>query len=382
MNGNNEGICSIAGGTPSQPGVKIMSCQIFAGNTGGNSMSSVKAIKYAADNGAVILQCSWGYTSGTANSYEWGSPGYANEEQWETLAPLEKDAIDYFTHNAGSPNGPIDGGIAVFASGNEYANTAGFPGAASMCVSVAATAADYTPATYTNYGGGTKISAPGGDRDYYWDYGEGALRGETGCVLSTLPYNVSETGYGYMEGTSMACPHVSGVVALGLSYAAQMRRHFTAEEFRELLYRTATPIDSYITGTKFYYRYAYDMGLTNPTQMMLTNYTGKMGTGQVNARQLLDAVAQGGVQMRFPNLYIPLEGSVTERPAVYFLDGEQLTYTVQIDDGSIATATLENGLLTVKGLKEGSTHASISAGGQTQSFNITVRKSANGNGWL
>lgn len=55
MNGNNEGICSIAGGTPSQPGVKIMSCQIFAGNTGGNSMSSVKAIKYAADNGAVIL---------------------------------------------------------------------------------------------------------------------------------------------------------------------------------------------------------------------------------------------------------------------------------------------------------------------------------------
>ena len=382
MNGNNEGICSIAGGTPSQPGVKIMSCQIFAGNTGGNSMSSVKAIKYAADNGAVILQCSWGYTSGTANSYEWGSPGYANEEQWETLAPLEKDAIDYFTHNAGSPNGPIDGGIAVFASGNEYANTAGFPGAASMCVSVAATAADYTPATYTNYGGGTKISAPGGDRDYYWDYGEGALRGETGCVLSTLPYNVSETGYGYMEGTSMACPHVSGVVALGLSYAAQMRRHFTAEEFRELLYRTATPIDSYITSTKFYYRYAYDMGLTNPTQMMLTNYTGKMGTGQVNARQLLDAVAQGGVQMRFPNLYIPLEGSVTERPAVYFLDGEQLTYTVQIDDGSIATATLENGLLTVKGLKEGSTHASISAGSQTQSFNITVRKSANGNGWL
>lgn len=73
-----------------KPGVKIMSCQIFAGNAGGNSMSSVKAIKYAADNGAVILQCSWGYTSGTANSYEWGTPGYADEEQWETLAPLER----------------------------------------------------------------------------------------------------------------------------------------------------------------------------------------------------------------------------------------------------------------------------------------------------
>ena len=57
--------------------------------------------------------------------------------------------------------------------------------------------------------------------------------------------------------------------------------------------------------------------------------------------------------MRFPNLYIPLEGSVTERPAVYFLDGEQLTYTVQIDDESIASATLANGLLTVRGLKRG-----------------------------
>lgn len=71
---DNGGIGSIAGGTPDKPGVKIMSCQIFAGNAGGNSMSSVKAIKYAADNGAVILQCSWGYTSGTANSYEWGTP--------------------------------------------------------------------------------------------------------------------------------------------------------------------------------------------------------------------------------------------------------------------------------------------------------------------
>ena len=136
-----------------------------------------------------------------------GTPGYADEEQWETLAPLEKDALDYFTHNAGSPNGPIDGGIAVFASGNEYANSAGFPGAASMCVSVAATAADFTPATYTNYGPGTTIAAPGGDQDYYYEYfDDNHKRGEIGCVLSTLPYDISETGYGYMEGTSMACP--------------------------------------------------------------------------------------------------------------------------------------------------------------------------------
>ena len=78
-------------------------------------------------------------------------------------------------NNAGSPNGPIDGGIAVFASGNEYAPAAGFPGAADFCVSVAAVAGDGTPSTYTNYSTGTSISAPGG-----------ALREETGTIITSI----------------------------------------------------------------------------------------------------------------------------------------------------------------------------------------------------
>lgn len=103
QNNNGIGISSIAGGNADIPGVKIMSCQIFSGNTVSNSLATVRAIKYAADNGAVILQCSWGYVSGSANSYEWGAPGFKDEEEWATNAPLEKDALDYFLHNAGRP---------------------------------------------------------------------------------------------------------------------------------------------------------------------------------------------------------------------------------------------------------------------------------------
>lgn len=388
-NDNGIGISSIAGGTSDAPGVRIMSCQIFSGALAGTVLDEVRAIKYAADNGAVVLQCSWGYISGAANPFDW-TPQFSTDEEWENANLLEFKALDYFVHNAGSPDGVVDGGIVVFAAGNEYAPAASYPAAYPEFVSVAATAGDYTPAVYTNYGKGTTISAPGGDQDYYYEYGDGPNKGAVGCVLSTLPYNVTGSagelaGYGYMEGTSMACPHVSGVVALGLSYAAKLHRHVKAEEIRELLHSTSRPIESFwdMDSPKLFYKYVADLSDVHLSSMDLRNYRGQMGEGQVDAYAFLQAVAGAGVEMTFPNVFVAVNGTVTLIPSMYFEGGEGQTYSVSVENKELVSCDAVGNKLVFRGIAPGQTKAVVSSGnGASASFVITVRDTANGNGWL
>ena len=389
MNGNGIGGCGIAGGDGSEnSGVKLMSCQVFSGDAGVTLDAEARAIKYAADNGAVILQCSWGYNSSLASIIEGYTPGPGSEEEWESLYPLEKEALDYFINNAGSPNGVIDGGLVIFASGNEYAGMPAFPGAYSKCVSVSAVAADFTPASYTDYGKEVTISAPGGDTEYYNPVGKDDPESWTdgiysGSILSTWIQN-GTAAYGFMDGTSMACPHVSGVAALGLSYAVKQRRHFKASEFIELLKASTKSLDSWYGNgkVKTYYRNHLSAG-ASPTRVELSKYIGKMGAGLVDAGMLLNNIEGSGSDMVVPNIYVAESATSTLDLAYYFVNGETLTYTCTSSDPAIATVTVSGTLMKVSGVKTGAARIVVKvSNGSEQTITVTVRKKANDNGWM
>ena len=391
VNNNGIGVSGVAGGdgTPNS-GVKIMSCQVFSGQNSVTLAGEARAIKYAADNGAVILQCSWGYNSSESSIINGYTPGPATEKEWAETYPLEKEALDYFINNAGSPNGVIDGGIPVFAAGNEYAGNPAFPGAYSKCVCVSAVAADYTPACYTDFGSLVTLSAPGGDLEYYSKIGEeedeywAETAEQKGAVLSTLIQN-GKPAYGYMEGTSMACPHVSGVAALGLAYAIKQNRHYRAADFVALMKKSVKELDSHYQNgaTKTYYMNHTTVG-ASPEIVQLSKYIGKMGAGLIDAAQLLNNIKNKELSsdMKLPNMYVGIEKISSLNLAAYFA-GQTEGYSCSVANASVASATVEGKMLIVKGLAAGSTSLTVTAAdGTSQTVVVTVRKSAGNNGWM
>lgn len=264
VNNNGIGVSGVAGGTGNGDGVRIMGCQIHDGGTAGTADVSAKAIRYAADNGASIIQCSWGYLPGF----------FMSDGAYDRAFPMELAAIKYFEATKNNP--VLDGGIAVFASGNDGLNYSSYPGAYNDFICVSAFGPDFLPTYYTNYGPGCNIIAPGG---------EGCLppwTSQKGLVLSTLCSETSEGGtdYGYMQGTSMACPHVSGVVALGLSYAKKLGKTFSTAEFKDMVVSSANEFDSRLNGTK-----TYAPGTLQ--DLDLSKFRKQMGSGSIDAWRLM-----------------------------------------------------------------------------------------------
>ena len=260
VNNNNKGVVGIAGGGPNGNGVKIMSCQIHDGSFASSGDVGAKAIRYAADMGASILQCSWGYPG------VWKSDG-----EYARNYPLELDAIRYFENTKN--NSVLDGGIAIFASGNDGLAYASYPGAYRDLICVSAFGPDYLPAYYTNYGPGCNIIAPGGEA-YLPPFDS-----MKGLVLSTLCSETnSGSDYGYMQGTSMACPHVSGIAALGLAYAKKLGKKFSVKEFKDMIVTSANEFESRLDGKK-----TYVSGQTDASTLDLGKYRNMMGSGSIDA---------------------------------------------------------------------------------------------------
>ena len=178
----------------------------------------------------------------------------------------------------------------------------------------------------------------------------------------------------------MACPHVSGVIALGLSYAVEQRRHFRAEEFIDLVYSTARDIDIYFVGDKLSY-YNHTSPGSAATKTELSKYRGKMGR-LVNAAALLHAVKDGGHDMKLPNIYLaPAENQEIDL-ARFFVNGEALSYSATVAEAGVATVGVAGTIMTVTGVAEGFTTIDIAASGEVYTVIVTVRNGANSNGWM
>ena len=221
VNNNGIGVSSIAGGNGSiNSGIRLMSMQVFKGHQGGGFAES---FIYAADKGAAISSNSWAYDI---------------EDIYE-LSTM--DAIDYFIENGGGT--VLQGGLVIFAAGNNSNDIRFYPSAYDRVICVAATNYRDEKANYSTYGSWVDISAPGGDYSLP----------EISRVLSTTV----GSGYAADHGTSLSCPMVSGVAAL---IASKLAGKASASDVKNILLSTTDDIDS-----------------LNP------NFVGFLGTGRLNA---------------------------------------------------------------------------------------------------
>lgn len=182
--------------------VQLMALKFFTATGDGTTFNATKAINYAVQNGARIINA----------SYEYDAPADSSELSAINAARTAGVLVVAAAGNAGAD---IDNGMKVFPAAHTLDNI----------IAVAATNPNDNKVSFSNYGvSSVDLGAPGIN------------------IYSTVRLARTgldgQVGYDYLSGTSMAAPMVSGAAALVWSQYP----HLSGAEVRALLLSTVDPI--------------------------------------------------------------------------------------------------------------------------------------------